>query len=184
MLPAPEAQIFWLPQEDSSTVILTDAPEPLRGTILSELPVLLADPRIDSDGTHALMPISSAQRLQIHRTGTGSPVAVIPLDIHGFSRLEAVHRLLATLHNRVPPPDTRLTSQQRARAKRMLQAYDGGTSGATQQDIAQTLFQLSRLSRNEWQISSWRHAVMSLLKDARKMVSGEYRKLLRHRRKP
>ena len=59
-----------------------------------------------------------------------------------------------------------------------------GAKGATQQEIAQSLFRLKRLGRSEWQVSPIRHSVMSLLRDARSMISGGYRKLLRHRRKP
>ncbi|WP_368816922.1 DNA -binding domain-containing protein, partial [Halomonas marinisediminis] len=52
-------------------------------------------------------------------------MAIIPLDQEGFTRLDAVFRLLAQLHGRVVPDDKRLTRQKRLRAKRMLQAYDG-----------------------------------------------------------
>ena len=66
----------------------------------------------------------------------------------------------------------------------MLRAFDGSRDGATQQEIAQIIFNLRRLSRDEWQASSARHAVMSLLRGARAMIAGGYRKLLRHRRQP
>lgn len=63
----------------------------------------------------------------------------------------------------------------------MLQAFDGVRDGATQQEIAQVLFRIGDIGRDEWQVSSSRHAVMSLLRDARAMIAGGYRKLLRHR---
>jgi len=66
----------------------------------------------------------------------------------------------------------------------MLQAFDGSRDGATQQDIAHILFRIGDLNRDEWQASSARHAVMALLRDARTMITGGYRKLLRHRRRP
>ncbi|MFC0481366.1 MULTISPECIES: DUF2285 domain-containing protein [Alphaproteobacteria] len=109
-------------------------------------------------------------------------VAVVPLSLEGFDRIEAVRRFLSALHGRAIPPDTRLTRQQRARLRRMLQAFDGHRAGATQQEIAQTLLNIDHLDRDEWQASSARHAVKSLLRDARAMVAGGYRKLLRHRR--
>jgi len=65
----------------------------------------------------------------------------------------------------------------------MLQAFDGTRDGATQQDIAQVLFRIGRVSRDEWQASAARHAVTGLLRDARTMVAGGYRKLLKHRRR-
>lgn len=109
-------------------------------------------------------------------------VAVVPLDLDGFDRIEAIRRFLAALHGRAIPPDTRLTRQQRARLRRMLRAFDGQRAGATQQEIAQVLLHVGKLDRDEWQASSARHAVKSLLRDARSMVAGGYRKLLRHRR--
>jgi hypothetical protein len=66
----------------------------------------------------------------------------------------------------------------------MLRAIDGSRDGATQQDIARILFRIGHLTRDEWQASSARHAVMALLRDARAMIAGGYRKLLRHRRRP
>ncbi|WP_082143625.1 DUF2285 domain-containing protein [Nitratireductor soli] len=116
---------------------------------------------------------------------TGAPlVALVPLGLDGFDRVEAILRLLSSLHGRKPPPDTRLTGQQRARARRMLQAFDGRRDGATQQEIAEVIFRTGKLTRDEWQAASERHAIMSLLASARAMIAGGYRKLLRHRRRP
>ena len=129
-----------------------------------------------------MVSLGNGERIQLLTTGSGPVAAVVPLDIEGFDRLEAVHRLLAAIHGRVVPPDTRLTLQQRARAQRMLQAFDGSRDGATQQDIAQVIFRTGHVNRDEWQASSARHAVMSLLRDARALIAGGYRKLLRHRR--
>jgi hypothetical protein len=64
----------------------------------------------------------------------------------------------------------------------MLRAFDGYRAGATQQEIAQVILKTSPLDRDEWQASSARHVIKSLLRDARAMVAGGYRKLLRHRR--
>ncbi|USI71516.1 DUF2285 domain-containing protein [Sphingomonas morindae] len=113
----------------------------------------------------------------------GSPLlALVPLGLDGFDRVESIIRLLCRLHGRVVPADTRLTRQQRQRQRRMLQAIDGHRDGATQQEIAQALFHVGRFHRQEWQASSARHAVSSLLRDARALIEGGYRKLLRQRR--
>jgi hypothetical protein len=142
---------------------------------------------VDEEGAHDLYDLGKSQRLQLLRLSPatdGAPLAaIIPLGIAGFDRLEAVARLLAAMHGRVVPPDRRLTRQQRTRARRMLQAFDGARDGATQQEIAQVIFRIGNLTRDEWQASSSRHAVMSLLRDARAMIAGGYRKLLRHRRR-
>jgi len=179
--------VFWLPQEDTSVVVLTTAPP--------ELVIATEQRRFDlldfaaPDGTESVLrcDLGDGHYLQLERHGAnadGTPfVAAVPLGLEGFDRLEAVHRLLSALHGRVVPPDTRLTSQQRARLRRMLQAFDGLRDGATQQEIAQVVFDTGRLNRDEWQMSSTRHAVMSLLRDARTLIEGGYRKLLRHRRR-
>ncbi|WP_371823918.1 DUF2285 domain-containing protein [Phyllobacterium sp. 628] len=103
--------------------------------------------------------------------------------MEGFDRMEAVARLLASLHGRAVPPDTRLTRQQLARARRMLQAIDGFRAGATQQEIAEVILRIGKLTRDEWQAASARHVVAGLLGGARAMIAGGYRKLLRHRRR-
>ena len=142
----------------------------------------------DEGVTSAFHDLGAGQRAQIlihDEIPEGEPLAaVVPLGAGGFDRLEAVYRLLAAVHGRAVPPDRRLTRQQRARAHRMLRAFDGFRDGATQQQIAQVIFSLDRLTRDEWQASSSRHAVMSLLRGARAMIDGGYRKLLRHRRHP
>ena len=112
----------------------------------------------------------------------GIAVAIVPLSLAGFDRIEAIQRFLSALHGRAIPPDTRLTRQQRARLRRMLRAFDGHRAGVTQQEIARVLLNTGRLERDEWQASSARHAIKALLRDARSMVAGGYRKLLRHRR--
>lgn len=142
---------------------------------------------VDDEGAHRLYDLGDGDRIQILQTGQPRDAekfaAIVPLDLEGFDRLEAIHRLLAALHGRAIPPDTRLTRQQRKRLRRMLRAVDGYRDGATQQDIAQIIFHLDRLSRDEWQASWARQAIKSLLRDARAMIAGGYRKLLRHRRR-
>lgn len=142
-------------------------------------------PSNDEGATAFRYVLGNGQRLQIvdHAEKGSAEVAVIPLGLDGFDRIEAVHRLLSALHGRAIPPDTRLTRQQRTRLRKMLQAIDGDRDGATQQEIAQVLFNIGHLDRDEWQASSARHGVKALLRDARAMIAGGYRKLLRHRRR-
>ncbi|WP_449255230.1 DUF2285 domain-containing protein [Bosea sp. (in: a-proteobacteria)] len=156
----------------------------------SDAPIPLAAPDalIDQDGAHHLHDLGDGQRVHLVRPADIADgeqlAALIPLGLDGFDRLEAVARLLASLHGRVVPPDTRLTRQQLERAQRMLRAADGAHEGATQQEIAEAIFHTGKLTRDEWQAASARHAVMGLLRDARAMIAGGYRKLLRHRRRP
>ena len=146
-------------------------------------------PKIDAavspsakDAVHVLIDLGNGQRLQLIHDGVAPAAALVPLGLDGLDRLEAIHRLLAALHGRAIPPDTRLTRQRRARLRRMLQAFDGYRAGAPRQEIAQVIFRVGPLSRDEWQTSSARQAVKSLIRDSRAMIAGGYRKLLRHRR--
>lgn len=168
--------------------MLTEAPKELGG-ILSRPRITGGSYRASNDeGERETMfhyTLGNGQRLQIidYAEKGATEVAVIPLGLDGFDRIEAVQRLLSALHGRAIPPDTRLTRQQRARLRKMLQAFDGDRDGATQQEIAQVIFDIGRLDRDEWQASSARHGVKALLRDARTMIAGGYRKLLRHRRR-
>lgn len=185
--PALEAQtdpIFWLPQDDTSVVVLTPAPAVLVRSGDQPDGLERAHETIDEQGAHAMVALGDGDELQVLTIGAGPVAALVPLDLEGFSRLDAVYRLLAAIHGRTVPPDTRITPQQRLRMRRMLRAFDGVRDGATQQDIAQTLFRTGRLDRDEWQASSARHAIKSMLRDARAMIAGGYRGLLGHRRRP
>ena len=155
--------------------ILSGAAEP---TILPEGTITYAH-----DGLHHLLGVGGQRRLQVLQSDPDDDalVAIVPLDQDGFARLEAVYSLLAQLHGRVLPDDKRLTRQKRLRAKRMLQVYDGRVAGASQREIAEVVFRLSRVSRDEWQSAPERFAVMALLRDARKMVEGDYLGLLGRR---
>ena len=163
-------------------VILHPAPAGFSATSTSpNLPRTTQTPA--RDGTHLLLEPGGAHRLQLLRAGPEgvTDAAIIPLDPDGFARLEAVCRLLARMHGRKIPPDSRMTHQRLRRAQLMLRAYDGRETGATHREIAQVLYRLPPLSRDEWQSASQRYAVMALLRDARKMVDGGYRALLRPR---
>ncbi|MBX9738735.1 MAG: DUF2285 domain-containing protein [Beijerinckiaceae bacterium] len=159
-----------LPKDDSSPAIEAQTPG-----------------QSDAQGFHFLHSLTNGERLQILRLGVGSgaegAAAIIPLSPEGFDRLEAVARLLSSLHGRAIPPDTRLTRQQRQRARRMLQAVDGRLSGASYRDIAATLFGARDLADEPWKTSSRRFATMDLVRGGLAMVAGGYRRLLSHRRR-
>lgn len=144
-----------------------------------------AHPRSQPTDEDYRLDIGNGQHLQILDCTAGDDriaVAIVPLGLDGFDRIEAVRRFLSALHGRAIPPDTRLTRQQRIRLRRMLRAFDGHRAGATQQEIAQVILKIGQLDRDEWQASSARHTIKALLRDAHSMVAGGYRKLLRHRR--
>lgn len=171
-------------QDDTSVVVLTSAPPVF--VQAGDLPFIAerATGQLDEQGAHAMVSLGDGAHLQTLTIGANPVAAVVPLDRDGFDRLEAIYRLLAAIHGRAVPPDTRITAQQRARMLRMLRAFDGYRDGASQQDIAQILFRTGHLHRDEWQASTARHAIKSLLRDARSMIAGGYRRLLGHRRRP
>lgn len=182
----PVAHVFWLAQDDTSAIILAEAP-PILGADADPSPTLDSSVSV-RDGAETILRygLSAGQSVQLVRESEfpadAAVAALVPLGIEGFDRLESIYRLLAALHGRAVPPDTRLTKQQRARQRRMLQCIDGYRDGATQQEIAQVIFRMEPLERDDWQASSARHAIKSLLRDARAMIAGGYRALLRHRR--
>lgn len=175
-----------MPQEDTSAILLTSAPSLFEDS-LSHVPAIWrAHPTVDGADGDFRFALGNGQKLQILDgavSGETIAVAVVPLGLDGFDRIEAIRRFLSALHGRAIPPDRRLTRQQRLRLRRMLRAFDGYRAGATQQEIAQVILNTEHLHRDEWQASSARHAIKSLLRDARAMVAGGYRKLLRHRHK-
>ncbi|MBN8994795.1 MAG: DUF2285 domain-containing protein [Rhizobiales bacterium] len=175
-----------MPEDDTSALLLAPAPATFAVSAEPTAPIAAAA-HVGSDGEDVLLfDLGNGQRLQLDvEAGVrfGEPLAaIIPLDRAGFDRLEALTRLLASLHGRSIPPDTRLTAQQRLRLRRMLQCFDGYRDGATQREIAQIVFRLARQDRQQWQDASARHAIKALLRDARAMIAGGYRALLRHRR--
>ncbi|ALC11405.1 DUF2285 domain-containing protein [Sphingopyxis sp. 113P3] len=184
--PSSEARIVWLPANDTSAVFLGPAPAGLAEDTDPQ-PTFDAAYRIgDHDEDILLYDLGDGQSVQLV-IETATPVdrplaAIIPLGRDGFDRVRSLCRLLATLHGRAIPPDTRLTAQHRLRLRRMLQCFDGYRNGATQREIAQVIFHIARLDRQAWQDASARHAIKTLLRDARAMIAGGYRALLRHRR--
>ncbi len=187
LIPPPEAPVFWLPQEDTSVVVLTGTPRDLDASPVSDPPKpWRGNPSVGDDRVAYRFALGSGQHLQIIDPLVDShthAAAAIPLGIEGFDRIEAVYRLLSALHGRAIPPDMRLTRQQRARQRRMLRVFDGYRAGATQQEMAEVIFSIDHLDRDAWQASEARHKIKTLLRDAKAMIAGGYRKLLRHRRR-
>jgi hypothetical protein len=109
--------------------------------------------------------------------------ALVPLDADGLDRIDAVTRLWRALHSRRVFPDTRLTAQQRRRLRHMLQAVDGSINGASYREIANVIYGAPRVAADSWKTSALRDSTIDLVKDGRAMIAGDYRKLLRHRRK-
>lgn len=136
-------------------MVLAEAPSRL-GSGIDRAPVAIWRVDLPANGADAdfRFALGNGQNVQVLDCSIDSgaiAVAVVPLDLDGFDRIEAIRRFLSALHGRAISPDTRLTRQQRARLRRMLRAFDGHRTGATQQEIAQVILHTGRLDRDEWQ---------------------------------
>jgi len=120
--------VFWSAQADTSAVLLTQLPIvlPTADNLYTEL----REPAAQSDeqGTHILLDANgqTIRLLRLPGVPPGSTLAaIVPLNVDGFDRIEAIDRLLRALLGRTVPDDRRLTSQQKRRHRFMLQAIDG-----------------------------------------------------------
>ena len=177
--------MFWSAEADTSAVLLTEAPDllPAAGNLSSRLGGTSEHP--DDEGTHILLSTGTNPIRLVRLAGVRAqtPIAaLVPLDVDGFDRIEAIERLLRALLGRSVPRDTRLTPQQKLRHRQMLQATDGRINGATIREIAAVLFGAERVAAEHWPTSTLRVTTSVLVSDGMAMIAGGYRSLLRHRR--
>lgn len=186
-LAATDAAVFWAPEADPGTVILTSAPT---------APVI--DSAIAPDFDAGAMRAGPDGLSIVHGHGPNAVrlfvapdaslenplVALVPLGAGGLDRIDAVARLWRAINNRRVPPDGRLTSQQRRRLRRMLQAVDGRAEGASYREIADVIFGATRVADAPWKTSALRDATINLVKGGLALIAGGYRTLLRRRRRP
>lgn len=114
-----------------------------------------------------------------------SPLAaIIPLDPHTPTRLDAVLRLWQRIvgHSK-PPPVAPMTTQKRRRMILMVRALDGRQHQATYRDLAAALLDadVTLQSRREWQTSSRRAQIIRIVRGAVRYMEGGYRDILRGR---
>ena len=65
----------------------------------------------------------------------------------------------------------------------MLLALDAHRGGASYRDIANVIYGAPRVAGVAWKSSALRDAVIALVADGRRLCRGDYRRLLRQRRK-
>jgi len=138
---ATEQAVFWAPETDPGTIMLTSAPTLPSHDRMPPADLNPAAARLAEDGLHIVNGEGSAaiHLLLLGDARPGQPLAaLVPLDTDAPDRLEALARLIRGLHR--PPPDTRLTAQRRRRLKHMLQAVDGKAAGASYREIAEVIF--------------------------------------------
>lgn len=79
-----------------------------------------------------------------------------------------------------PPPNAWLiTRRHRRRLNLMIRALDGHLADASYREVADALFGAEAVRRYAWKTSSIRAQTIRLVQDARGMMRGGYRKLLR-----
>lgn len=181
-----EAIVYWEPDTDPGTVILTAA-LPLANIPATTLPKV--DPRAtrtDPNGTSLILRSgkSTLRLLLLDEALHDAPLAaLVPLDTTGLDRIEALARFWKILNDRQPISDMRLTQQRRRRLRQMLQAVDGHLDGATYRQIANAIYGTSRVAAHPWKTSTLRDSTIGLVKDGRTLINGGYRRLLQHRRR-
>lgn len=177
--------MFWSAGADTSAVLLTQVPDllPAAGNLSSRLGGTSEHP--DDEGTHILLEAGKSPIRLVRLAGISAEAqiaALVPLDTDGFDRIDAIERLLRALLGRSVPDDARLTPQQKARQRQMLQATDGRMNGATIREIAKVVFGEDRIAAEHWPTSTLRVTTSVLIRDGMAMIAGGYRALLRHRR--
>jgi hypothetical protein len=192
-LRADEAEIFWLPELRTSSVILIASPiqaasdeeatpsssiAPSASDLLNN-PALFAR-RTGGDGQH-LMVGSTGDQCQLwlpdRQAGDGPLAAVILLDELTPHRAEAVLRFWRLLrdkptHRAEHPPDLH-------RVVSLLRALDGHLGGASYRKIAERLFGAARVAADPWKTASLRDATIRLVHGGVALMRGGYRKFLK-----
>jgi hypothetical protein len=181
-----QAVIYWQPEIDPCTVVLTARPSfsEQGHTPFPEIDQVTT--RYDPDGLSLRIGhgASSVRLLMIDGARPEMPLAaLIPMDESCPDRIAALRRLSQLLWDRTPIADTRLTAQRRRRLRRMLQAVDGHMDGATYREIANAIYGQSRVASDPWKTSALRDSTIALVRDGRALIDGGYRTLLRQRRR-
>ena len=65
----------------------------------------------------------------------------------------------------------------------MLQAVDGRFNEASYREIADAIYGAPRVATDSWKTSALRDSTIALVGDGKALVEGEYRQLLKHRRR-
>ena len=176
--------VCWSPKLDSAILVVTKTPDLFEPKIPLDIPVKLTQ---KSAGGFNAVSVFDDCLFNVIFTGKSKPTdpctALLPIDEDCLSRIETLTRFWRALHGRTVPPDTRMTSQQRRRTKLMMQAFDGRDNNASYREIAEAIYGAPRVAADAWKTSALRDSTIALVEDGKAMVEGEYRQLLKHRRR-
>lgn len=174
--------MFWRPDADPRTVILTDAPGP-------GAPSLRFDPktwrgayreRHGDDGVHGLLTLGGAEhRLWMPRPiASGTAVAcILPLGPGASAGAAAV--LNFWRHVTTGRAPERRFDARLKRAQLSLWALDRRLGGASYRAVAELVFGAARVAGENWRTSPLRDSTIRLVRHGAAFVGGDYRRLLR-----
>lgn len=176
--------VYWSPSTDPATLVLMRTPDFLESNMLLDIPVAASHKSADKLFAVSVLGDHTFNVIFAARSTPGDPCTVLlPIDDDCLSRIETLTRLWRALRGGIVPPDTRITSQQQRRVRLMMQAVDGRVNGATYREIADAIYGASRVAADAWKTSALRDSTIALVRDGTAMVVGEYRQLLKHRRR-
>lgn len=176
--------IFWTPQSDPATLVLTESPAPI-DRIGVRADDLTADVLVAHD-PDLLRIVIQGQSFDLAFEKADQPsalAAIVMLDDLTPDRLAALVRFWNAIAGKRIPPDPRMTDQRRNRARQMLRAVDARAAGATYRLIAESLFPRHDIEPAAWVGTAIRETTIRLVRDGLKLVRGGYRSLLRRPRR-
>lgn len=106
--------------------------------------------------------------------------ALVILDREWRGRIEVLMRFGLSWKERRPPPDSRLTPQQRRRLRLEIQAVDGRASGASYREIAIAMFGRARVADEPWKTHPLKRLVKGLVAGGAAKIDRGYLRLLRY----
>ena len=176
--------VYWSPKADPAVLVITRTPDLFEPKMQLDIPVTLTQKSV---GGFSAVSVFDDCMFNVIFTARSKPTypctVLLPIDDDCPSRIETLTRFWRALHGRTVPADTRLTSHQRRRIRLMLQAFDGRDNNASYREIADAIYGASRVAADSWKTSALRDSTIALVKDGMAMVEGDYRQLLKHRRR-
>ena len=175
--PAPNTDVFWRPEAAPAVVVAAVAVERHSPRDL-DLPRPTSDVRRDDDGLHLRLSDDLQVMVKGRASAQGPVVVSLSLDRDFRIRLHAASRLYAAAKGGRAPPAS-LTSAQRTRLDRALQALDGSLRRENYRTIAEQIFGDDAAGTLGWKTANVRDATIRLVQTGQRLMRGGYLKLLR-----
>jgi hypothetical protein len=159
-------------------VVVQMAASPASGITTRQLLERSAHSRSAPDGLHLRFPCGLQAHLSPSISGRQPLAALLPFNGDFLRRLAAARALNAGLFGRWSAPG-KLSKPARLRLARAIRAHDGRQQGATHRDLAEKIFRQTFEQSLDWRTSPTRALVMRLSAGGRRLVNGDYVRLLR-----